>query len=480
MTFSRLRQKGIGIAVVLCMLGILSVMCLTLGTLGISNLNSFKSYSNNVAARYAAIEGLNEACDRLTHTGTWSSGFLGSSPNYEGVPQNSGPGKYLVTFNTGSNYHSTNNFNGTGTVTGWGNISVPKGYVYIISTGNVNGRKQRVASLIKAPNPSLPPWNYAIFADQGLRVGGTAKTDSFNSESQSYPYTCNGTNGDIGTNATTNGISIECGGTADVKGDGFVGYGGDWATCTTFHGAATVTGSTTSLDGPVTMPVINDFVSLSPCSSTTDKTYSASATISSSSSYRNITIRASGGTVTIQSGGSFGDIDVERDCTVNLYPGRYGKLNIKPGVNATVNLYNGDYSFLNIDFGNGGLPDINVPAATDCCRIYIRGSSTETSVNLNAQSLVNDSYKPKRCQIYASSSITDFTINGSAEVYCAIYAPNADFDLNGGAKIFGSVVCKKTTKLNGGFEMHYDEELGEVVEESKGYATINSMWFLEN
>lgn len=159
-------SQGIALAVTLLILMILSVLFLTIGTLGISNLNLVSNFRDSTAAYYAARAGVARAIYELYDDSSWAEGFSNQSLT-------SVNGTYTVSFSS-STYYSTNNMSGSSTVTGWGGTQVPSGYAYVISTGIVNNATQRVASMVKKGRGI---WDYALFGDESLSLNGTIDID---------------------------------------------------------------------------------------------------------------------------------------------------------------------------------------------------------------------------------------------------------------------------------------------------------------
>ena len=53
---------------------------------------------------------------------------------------------------------------------------------------------------------------------------------------------------------------------------------------------------------------------------------------------------------------------------------------------------------------------------------------------------------------------TSLSIGGNGQLAGAVYAPNADINLNGGGNVYGSLMGK-SLNVNGNFSFHYDEAL---------------------
>jgi hypothetical protein len=79
------------------------------------------------------------------------------------------------------------------------------------------------------------------------------------------------------------------------------------------------------------------------------------------------------------------------------------------------------------------------------------------TIDLTGSSLSNPSLVPGNFQILYSGS-NPVTLNGGSQTAALLYAPNANFKLNGGGKLFGAVIANQITDLGGG-AIHYDRAL---------------------
>lgn len=129
-------------------------------------------------------------------------------------------------------------------------------------TGGANAlgfEQRRIDAVVRMIQP--PPFNFSLFADSSIQMSGNAMTDSYDSRNGPYNSLTATQDGDIGTNASSDG-SIELitvSGNVTVKGDAVVGPGSNVANAITTNGNAVITGnkiaasSTTALD-PVVIP----------------------------------------------------------------------------------------------------------------------------------------------------------------------------------------------------------------------------------
>jgi hypothetical protein len=87
------------------------------------------------------------------------------------------------------------------------------------------------------------PFDFGLFGDESVSMGGKAQTDSYNSNLA--PYEPGGTNGDVGTNSTEEG-AISLDGNAIIGGDAIIGPGGDTTTGVTTGKNTVILGTETT------------------------------------------------------------------------------------------------------------------------------------------------------------------------------------------------------------------------------------------
>jgi hypothetical protein len=103
--------------------------------------------------------------------------------------------------------------------------------------------------------------------------------------------------------------------------------------------------------------------------------------------------------------------------------------------------------------GNSGGPAITLaPGAT--LEMYIGGS-----MDLKGDGVINPGGVPANCKIYGLPTCTEMDYAGTAQVYCQMYAPNADINITGDFDFSGSVVGNRVS-FSGNAAIHYDEALG--------------------
>lgn len=427
--------RGVSLAVALLLLLMLSVFCLTLGSLGIYHLHHIKNYAFSTAARYAAVAGVQESAAMLYGDPSWTAGFAGQSLM-------AACGTYTVTFGPSSPYRSVNNFSGATMRMGWGGVSVPPGYAHIIAVGNVNGCIQRVAATIRKPIPG-PAWKYAVFAEDGITFKGGGSIRSFDSSAGSYPYPVDNGGGDIGTNSTERD-SIRFGGTSDVFGDIYIGPGGNVATAIDPPGGGSHVkggGTAQTLASLQEIPAMVDFVR---ATSRGDRSYSG--------------------------GGDYG----------TLPPGKYDELVIQG--NGTLHLTAGNYSFSRISQAATATLQIDGASAADAARIFVRGTAdtNDIDIDISGGGIQNSTYKPTKCFVYGGNLVTSVRFTGSSQGYWAMFTPGADAVQTGTQDVWGGVICRSYLQAGNG-SVKYDRSLGRVRDTGTSlYPQILTMYHLDS
>lgn len=99
------------------------------------------------------------------------------------------------------------------------------------------------------------PFRYSAFGDERVTMSGNTSTDSYDSSQGRYRSSTAGTEGDIGTNATSSG-SITLSGNVIVGGDAFVGPGGNPDTDIDASANVIISGTRGSLPVPEPLPPV--------------------------------------------------------------------------------------------------------------------------------------------------------------------------------------------------------------------------------
>jgi len=91
--------------------------------------------------------------------------------------------------------------------------------------------------------------------------------------------------------------------------------------------------------------------------------------------------------------------------------------------------------------------------------------SSAPSVSLTGNNTANSDGTADSFAFYGTKECTSITLNGNASFTGTIYAPSADFVMNGGGNNtvdFIGASITKTARLNGHFNFHYDEALKNI------------------
>ncbi len=122
-----------------------------------------------------------------------------------------------------------------------------------------------------------------------------------------------------------------------------------------------------------------------------------------------------------------------------------GALNLNG--NTTYTLAAGTYRFSSVKInGNARL------VATGAVTMYVDGEIT-----LNGNGVTTSSNRPSNMVIYGTTS-AKVTLNGNNSFYGGIYSPLSEFEVNGNATVYGSVIGRDL-EINGNARIHYDTTL---------------------
>lgn len=122
-----------------------------------------------------------------------------------------------------------------------------------------------------------------------------------------------------------------------------------------------------------------------------------------------------------------------------------GSLNLNG--NTTYTMAAGTYRFSSFKI-NGNAQLVTTGAVT----IYVDGEIT-----LNGNGVATASNTPSNMIIYGTSD-AKVTLNGNNSFYGAIYAPLAEFEVNGNAKVYGSLIGNDM-EIDGNAKIHFDQSL---------------------
>ena len=296
------------------------------------------------------------------------------------------------------------------TVTG----DLGSGYT-IQSTGNSNQAQRTVSCTLQLQGP----FEAAIFTKQYLYMKNGGTVDWYN-------FDADDGNLQIGTNSAEPD-SVVLHNNAIVNGDIGVGMGGDIDDVIVDNGA-TITGETFTLTQIYELPLVTVPESLesSPSLGTIND---SNTVITSSAKYNSIDLGNSE-TVTIS-----GDITLYITGDITL--GNSAELQIEEGASLTLYL-GGDFEGQNSSLVN------------------------------------NETQDPQKLKIYGLDSCETIQFKNSADLYGAIYAPNADVIMHNSSNVYGAVVAESFDMKNSGVFM-YDTSLRDVsINDEAVYFTITN------
>ncbi len=286
------------------------------------------------------------------------------------------------------------------------------------STGTVDNVERTIEATLQTGEES--PFTYAAFGDTSIFMSGHGSTDSYDSAVGVYGGTNIDDNGDIGTNAGTEG-AITLNGHGTVNGDAGTGEDGT----VDIGPNADVTGSETDdieeeLD-PVSIPIeLSGLANSGVLSVSGNSTETISA-----GDYKYESISASGNgksdaaTITIT-----GDVRIYLTDTT--------------GDNLSIT---GKATFIIADGAS--------------LKIY-----TDGGVNIAGNGIVNNTQTPSDFLLYSTYTgpSDGVKIAGNGDLYGAVYAPQTEIKVTGNGDSYGSLVGK-SVRITGNGDVHYDEQL---------------------
>lgn len=397
-TKGRLRTRGFALIMTLGVILLLAIAALTAAQNATQNLESVSLRLYEKQALRAAEAGLADAIVTLRADFT----FTGFTPAWRSLPGNSAFSYRVV---------ATNNISGTAPIIASDGTTVPVGAVYLVSTGRATRDASRtVTAMATRRDTSL--FNYALFGDNSVDLGGGAVVDAWDSTQGAYgPSTIVANAGDVGTNAATV-AALNLAGGAIVNGDLYIGPGADPALAVSGSSAATgkvyVNSSVTSL------PVQTAPVTGAP---------------------------------------PYAKVNVGSGQTRTLTPGMYGDLTVNGG---TLTLQTGTYVFAASKSSTGSVivsGNLELAPGAGPVRIYFSGTWDSTS-----GAVINPSGSAANLVIIGGPTVTSVKLAGGTQAVYGLYAPSADIKISGGTDIFGALVGK-SVKVTGNTGIHFDTSL---------------------
>ena len=274
-------------------------------------------------------------------------------------------------------------------------------------------------------------FQFALFGDQQVNLGGNAISDSYDSRNGPYDSSTNhGHEGDVGTNAKTAG-GIPVG--ASIFIDGQVAVGPNVA-----DPASVVTGCT---------PTPSCFAPF--ITGGTDPPSNTQDIVSQDASFPLPDVSPPAGL-------SCSDYTITGGTQLTLSP-TGGPLG------------NGTYCYRNLTVqGNAQL------TATGSVKVYLTGE-----LIARGNSTIGVPSDPRAMTILMTPSseatLEEGTLTGSTEFYGALYGPKASLTISGNAEIYGSIIAKKID-VTGSAAIHYDQAMTDLTDVSNLYRTSLVSW----
>jgi PilX N-terminal len=487
-------EKGVALILTLILLLILSVMAVSLLFMGQAETWSSMNYRMMTQARYGAEAGINQAANYIQFkyaaptTAQMASFYTAVSPvtlGQGGAPivlsASSTPGNYPG--NVGSDFAS----NATGTLKA-GNTTVtyapsakllamqsfqsyPTGTTAVVqkweitSDGTINGVRQadvQVSAILEQQKMST--FAYAAFATatgcNALNFGGGGTTDSYDSSTltttASGIATAPSTFSTFGGNVGTNGNLSESGSTTTINGSLSTPRSGTGTCSTSTVTALSVNGNATVTAGIVELPqnvVYDPPPAPTPAPPTTAMTVANNNPSCTDFPAQCSALPAANPTALYITAGSTSTTATQLGAVTIK-----GDLHLVPPVGTAAGspVYINAYSL-----GANGNPNLiidPIPGTSppQYAQIVLNVAAAGT-IDLTGSSISNPSLVPGNFQILYGGT-NQVTLNGGSAAAAVLYAPNANFKLNGGGALYGSVIANQVTDLGGG-AIHYDRHL---------------------
>jgi len=284
--------------------------------------------------------------------------------------------------------------------------------VYQVTTHGLSQQEQRTIEAVIQQTPQSV-FQYALFGDQNVSIGGNAITDSFNSSQGLYDDQTPGQEGDVGTNATTAGG-------VDVDGTSLV-----------VNGQIVVGPEVSDPASVVTGNVSDDFIMGDPkyVSQTMDNPMTS--------------------------------VSPSAGCESTL----------PPNVGGVRTFSNAVYEYCLDSLTVNGNETVTADGPV---RIYLSGALT--SVGNTTIGVESDPTAMVFLMMGGSEATLEGSLTGSTQFYGAIYGPNAKITIAGNAtEVYGSVVAKEVV-VSGNAQIHYDEKMSDLTDVSNVFSTRVLSW----
>ncbi len=393
-------EKGLVLIVVLSLISILTLVATLPVTTTYIDIKISSNYKTSVQASYAAEAAYNRLIGEYLNNPNYftakdTATTIGLPDTEPGAPNF---GNNLAYWFPSITYDSSN----------------PPEYVDIVSYGKTWGTNSLKKIQVRITAIRSSPFDYGLFGNGEVTLTENGETNSYDSSIDPSALTLL-SNGDVGTNATGDGV-VALSDDAVINGDATVGPGGNPVTDITIVGNAAVNGNKETAGSTKDMTPMTD-----------------------------------------PGGGTPETLSISGQTTETISSGTYRLPNISISGNATGEI-SGDVTFyvdgnINIS-GNGKLKILSGGSLT----IYASGT---VSIGKNGIVNQNSAPRPEEFVLYGTSSCTSLTISGDGNLYGVIYAPTAIISITGNGDIYGSLVGDTIT-ISGVRNVIYDESLQDL------------------
>ncbi len=285
-----------------------------------------------------------------------------------------------------------------------------------LAVSTTGARRMVQQEVAQTPLTSFP---YGVFATgmgcSSLKLGGGAKTFSFNSSTEGTPT-------NPPSNTTTSGGNVGSNGNVAVDGSGTAVNGttgssiGGVGNCNQGNGISVSGGANYGTASQIPVQSLPVPPLPNPLPPTTNTTYNSSQTLLP---------------------GSYGNVNVTGNAAITLPGGTAGN----PAV----------YTFNSFSLSSNSTLIINGPVVFNLAGIG------QTNVLNLAGGFSNTTYVPSNFEINYGGS-NNISISGGAGAYAVIDAPNANISFSGGSTFYGQAIGA-TISDTGGTSIYYDSSL---------------------
>lgn len=362
-------ERGSALLVVLCLMGMLTLAGLFAIRTSNTDMDLAFNKVNGDQAFYIAEAGAKRGVAELIRDNDWNAGYTD------------------IRF-------------GTGTYT----VSVTDSFVNaalvdtIIVTSTGSSRAAQATIEITVVPEYVYPFRHALFADDGVDIRNSMRTDSYNSDSGSYWATRTDEDGDVGSN-----------GTVEIKNGAIIG--GDAST--------SLTGGLLVNTGAVVYGTTSDSVPASTLAEIPTEEYDWALANSQASTGIN---------------GSY----------------TYDPVTHAFETNSSVELEGGVYYFSSFTLLNSAV--VSVAPGADVT-IYVTGD-----IEIKNSGDVNPCGDPAALTFYSQG---DLVLKNSGTIHALFYAPDGSADLRNSADFYGSIVANDIV-AHSSANFHYDRTLEKV------------------